>query len=705
MGRARNILTLRRVGRVAGAIALATVGTVALAFAVTPPLDLSTTEALSATVVDRNGVLLRAYTTGEGRWRLPVTVDDVDPRYLAMLKAFEDRRFDTHIGVDPIAMARAAFQAATHGRLVSGGSTLSMQVARLIHGRHERSIGGKIRQMVSAIRLERHLSKTEILNLYLRLAPFGGNVEGIRAASLSYFGKEPRHLSTAEAALLVALPQSPELRRPDRYPAAARRARNHVLDVVRKRGVITDADVARAIDRPVPAARRAFPQLAPHLADRLTGRSGDRAAHAERAAGRPLRTTLDATLQSALQALAVEAAQGLGPRLSVAIVVADIRSADVLAHVGSAGFLDFGRAGAIDMTRAARSPGSTLKPLIYGLAFDAGLAHPAMLIDDVPTRFGLYAPRNFGTDFNGTVTIAHALAASLNIPAVKVLDRLGPGRLAGRLASVGMALSLPQGTAPSLALALGGAGLTLEKLVALYAALAAGGEVRPLNFTVLDEPARSAGASLLSSRSAAQITDILREAPPPPNARGGRIAFKTGTSYGHRDAWSIGYDGRYVIGVWVGRADATAVPELVGRTSAAPILFDAFSRISEAREPFGARIVGAAQARTQDLAPPLQRFEGAAARNGPFSATRPPTIAFPPDLAEVAIPASEPEIVLKATGGELPLTWLVDGKPIGESLSDPSIVVPVRESGFVTLTVIDRRGLSDRATVRIIHED
>ena len=282
------------------------------AFAEAGPLPLEEAKALSVTVVDRDDRLLRAFTTTEGKWRLPLHPKDVDPHYLKMLFAFEDKRFYSHHGIDPKAVVRAVLQMVRHARIVSGGSTLTMQVSRLLDGKHERTAGGKLRQMARAIELERALSKTEILKLYLRLAPFGGNLEGVRAASLAYFGKEPRRLSLGESALLVALPQSPEVRRLDRNPEAARRARNRVLNRAVQAHVITAADAEKGKAERIPTIRYAFPMLAPHLAE-------------SQVAGHPteqiIKLTLDRNLQAILEDLSTEQARLMGDKVSAYIVV------------------------------------------------------------------------------------------------------------------------------------------------------------------------------------------------------------------------------------------------------------------------------------------------------------------------------------------------------------------------------------------------
>lgn len=667
------------------------------------PLDLSTTNNLSTVVLDRNDRLLRAFTTTDGRWRLPVEVGDVDERYLAMLMAFEDKRFYEHGGVDLRSLSRAALQLALNGRIVSGASTLTMQVARLVEGHYERSSSAKARQIVGALRLEHNLTKHQILALYLRLAPFGGNIEGVRAASLAYFGKEPRRLSVGEAALLVALPQSPEWRRPDRNPNAARLARDRVLQRAVEEKVIAQAEATRASQEPVPTGRRPFPKLAPHLAEAEVIVQPNETVH---------RLTIDRGVQRALEVLAEEQTKLLGQKLSAAVLAVDHTTGEVIAHVGSAGYLDDARFGAIDMVGATRSPGSTLKPFIYGLAFEAGLAHPETLIEDRPVRFGNYAPKNFDEDFHGTVTIHDALAQSLNIPAVKVLAAVGPGKLAGRFKKVGVEPTFPDKTLPTLAMALGGVGLTLHDVATLYTALARGGDVTPLVHRRHDLDASAKALlygkqaerkRLLSPLASWYVTDILKDAPPPMNAKAGRFAYKTGTSYGYRDAWAVGYDGKYVVAVWVGRPDGASTPGLSGRTAAAPILFDAFSRLGERRAALAAAPAGVLKVSGAELPPPLKRFRenGAASdvAQGPFLEPG-VLISFPPDRSEVEIEGDDP-LQLKASGGVLPLTWLVNGAPISSDPRARQVVWQPNGGGFVNFSVIDAKGRVDRVTVRL----
>jgi penicillin-binding protein 1C len=649
----------------------------------------------STLVLDREGRLLRPYTTGEGRWRLPATRADVDPRMLAMLFAYEDKRFASHGGIDMVALGRAATQLLTSGRIVSGASTLTMQVARLLEPRAERSFAAKLRQMVRAVEIERKLSKDRILALYLSLAPYGGNLEGVRAASLAYFGKEPRRLTLGEAALLVALPQSPELRRPDRSVEAARRARDRVLDRAAAAGVAPPDEIERAKLEPVPTGRRPMPMLAPQSADAVVADVPDRAIH---------RLTIDAALQRSLEELARDRARALGPDISVAIVAVDHGTGEILARVASSDYFDIRRSGQVDMTQAIRSPGSTLKPFIYGLGFEDGLIHPESLIEDRPTRFGGYAPENFDLTFQGTVTVRRALQLSLNVPAVAVLDKVGASRFTARLAQAGGALVLPKGEAPGLAMGLGGVGVSLMDLTALYAGIARLGTVVPLTERMAQTGEEPAPRRLMEPVAAWYLGNILIGTPPPENAAGGRIAFKTGTSYGYRDAWSVGFDGKRTIGVWVGRPDGAPVPGLIGRSAAAPILFDAFARTGRLIAPLPSGPPGTLIAANTRLPPTLQRFRPTGLA-GESSEPPPPRIMFPPNGARIELASGadgKPEAVaLKVVGGSGDLTVMVNGVPVEAAQGRRTLFFEPDGPGFVRLTVMDARGATDSVVVRL----
>jgi penicillin-binding protein 1C len=687
---------IKLAGAVSAAAGLILIGAFAVWVVSLGPLPLAQALQVSTTIVDRNGKLLRAYAMADGRWRLPVDAKtNVDPGYLKLLLAYEDRRFRSHVGVDPLALGRAAFQLVSRGHIVSGGSTITMQLARLMEPRRERSVYAKLRQMVRALEIERQLTKDQILDLYLALAPYGGNLEGIRAASIAYFGKEPKRLSLAEAALLVALPQSPESRRLDRYPDVAHAARDRVLDRMVEDGQVSEEDAAQAKAAPVPRLRKPLPILAPHSADQAIATVKDA----------PLiKLTLDSSLQKNLEALAHDRAIALGPNISVAIVAVDNESGDILARVGSPDYFDDRRAGQVDMTRAVRSPGSTLKPFIYGLAFEDGFVHPESLIDDRPVRFGSYAPENFDMTFQGTVPVRKALQMSLNVPAIELLDRVGASRLSSRLKQAGANLVLPKDEAPGLAMGLGGVGITLQDLVQLYAGLARLGSTRPLREIMKASDEARESLRLMDPVSAWQVGNVLIGTPPPENAVHNRIAFKTGTSYGYRDAWSVGFDGRVTIGIWVGRPDGAPAPGIVGRTAAAPILFDAFARTGKQPAPLPKPPKGTLVASNAKLPPPLRRFRpvGELVRAGGEQA---PHIQFPLNGSRIDAAGSDggalSAMPVKVAGGVLPMTMLVNGISVGEIDGRRQRLVDPPGPGFTRLTVIDATGAADTVVVRI----
>jgi penicillin-binding protein 1C len=660
------------------------------------PLPLTEARQVSTTIVDRNGKLLRAYAMADGRWRLPVDAKkEIDPTYLKLLLAYEDQRFYSHRGVDPLALARAAVQLVTRGHIVSGGSTITMQLARLMEPRRERSFYAKLRQIVRALELERRLTKDQILNLYLALAPYGGNLEGVRAASIAYFGKEPKRLSLAEAALLVALPQSPERRRLDRYPLAAGEGRDRVLDRIVEEHTLSADEAAQAKATPVPKLRKPMPILAPHSADSAMATVKDAPV---------IKLTLDQGLQKVLEPLARDRAVALGPNVSVAIIVVENDNGDVLARVGSADYFDNSRAGQVDMTRAVRSPGSTLKPFIYGLAFEDGFVHPESLIDDRPVRFGSYAPENFDQTFQGTVPVRRALQFSLNVPAIALLDRVGSSRLSSRLRQAGANLVLPKDEAPGLAMGLGGVGVTLQDLALLYTGLPRLGTTHPLREIMGTNEDGREPRRLMDQVAAWQVGNVLMGTPPPENAAANRIAFKTGTSYGYRDAWSVGFDGRITIAVWVGRPDGAPVPGLIGRAAAAPILFDAFARTGKLPAALPKPPKGALLATNTKLPLPLRRFRpiGELVRTGGEQA---PHIQFPLNGSRLDVDrASGREasaMPVKISGGVLPITMLVNGISVGEIDGRRQRLIDPPGPGFARLTVIDATGAADTVVVRI----
>lgn len=686
-----------RLGAAALAVALA-----ALALAVgfdhwvattrLPPLALDT----SVEVLARDGRLLRAFTVGDGRWRLAVEPSQVDAGYLAMLIAYEDRRFHDHAGVDVLALARALVQAAVHGRRVSGASTLTMQVARLLEDGATGTWAGKLRQVRVALALERVLSKDEILALYLQRAPMGGNLEGVRAGSLAWFGREPARLTEAQAALLIALPQAPALRSPDLHPEAARTARDRVLARVAALGVIADEAASAATREPLPTARLPFPAHAPHLADRLRAADPDARVH---------RTTIDRDLQAALEDLAANALRDLPPQATAALLVADVDAGRILATVGSADYTSDARHGYVDMTQALRSPGSTLKPLVYGLAFSDGLAHPDTLLQDRPANYAGYAPQNFDGGFRGPVTAREALQASLNLPVVALTQALGPARVMAALRQAGVAAVVP-GDVPGLAVSLGGVGVSLEGLLQVYAAIARGGEAVALRATEAGAPApdhRGAGdavaggggsaasptARLMTPQAAWQVADALAGAPRPSPWSDTGVAFKTGTSYGHRDALAIGFDGAHAVAAWVGRADGAPMPGAFGVAVAAPLLFEAFARLGPRTVALPPAPPGTLIATNAELPTPLRHFGTRLAQ--PDDA---PRLTFPPDGAALAPLAGG--ILARVERGRAPFTWFADGAPVVRASFEREARLDLAGPGFVTLSVVDAEGRAAR---------
>jgi len=546
------------------------------------PLPLPDGSGGSTVVLARDGTPLRAFPDRDGVWRYPVAVEDVSPLYVEALLTYEDRWFWRHPGVNPFALARAFAQWIVHGRLVSGGSTLTMQVARILDGTPHSALG-KLRQIARALQLEAHLSKREILALYLERAPFGGTIEGVEAASWAYLGKPASRLSRAEAALLAVLPQMPSRLRPDRNADAARVARDKVLARMADLGVWTPAEVHDARVESVAARALQPPLSAALLAERL---------HAERPGERRIATTIDAELQHALEARVSDYLGRLPERTSAALLVVDNATLEARAYVGSAEFGDEQRLGHVDMVRAWRSPGSTLKPFLYGLALDDGLIDSESLLVDAPQSFGGYRPGNFDLAYNGPIGAAEALRLSLNVPAVDLVDRIGPIRFAARLANAGLDLRLPRGAAPNLSVILGGAGVRMEDLVGAYTALNRGGVAGRVRYARDDA---MIDRRILSDGAAWIVRDILEANPRPGYAPGTfdpgsrpRVAWKTGTSYGFRDAWAVGATRTYTIAVWIGRPDGTPLPGQYGAVTALPLMFqivDSLPRSAVAAAP------------------------------------------------------------------------------------------------------------------------
>lgn len=641
---------------------------------------------VSAIVTDRNGYWLHAFATKEGRWRFSANLDDIDAAFVRELIAIEDKRFYSHWGVDPFAVARAGASAFRSGRIVSGASTITMQTARLLEPR-ERNFGSKLIEMIRAVQLERRLSKREILELYLTLAPYGGNLEGVRAASLIYYGREPERLTPAERAMLIALPQAPEARRPDRRQKAAAAARSIVLDKLAAEGVLDPTIAAEAKDAPVIGRRKIFPRFAYHASAELArDRTGIQST---------IRSTIDISKQMTAERLIAEHVASIRDGATAAAIVIDSASGEVLASVGSSGLEANG--GWIDLTDRVRSPGSLLKPFIYALAFEDGILGANTVIDDMPRGFGGYRPENFDRTFRGEVRVKDALQHSLNVPAVATLERVGAERFSAMLQNAGARIFQRKraDARPTLALALGGAGVTLRDVATLYDGLANGGRVQPLVWLKTDDPPPE-GAQLFDGDTAERINAILRGAP----ALQGRapaalsttapvIAYKTGTSYGYRDAWSAGHADGLTIVVWVGRADGAPRPGETGRKAAAPLLFSLFDAMTNGRSK-------------RPMDPPEESYSPGLVRMAAPPASAPPTILYPVPGSEIFAGSFGGDgVVFAASGGEGDYRWYVDGEEVRADQGAGRTIWRPSQTGFYDVAVVDAQGLSASAKVRV----
>ncbi len=528
----------------------------------------------ATTVLAKDGSPLRAFPSKQGIWRYPIKIEQVSPYYIQALLTYEDRWFYYHIGVNPFSVIRAMLQYIWYGRVVSGASTITMQVARLLEP-HPKTLKGKLWQVFRALQLEYYYSKQQILTLYLNLAPFGGIVEGVQAASYTYLGKSAKELSHAEAALLAVLPQSPSRFRPDRYPQRATQARNKVLDRLAEFKVWSKNIAKQAKQEVVLQYYQPNPLTAPLLARRLQQQYPKQAV---------IQTTLDINLQQRLEDYLKNYISQFPKHSSAAILVVDHQTMEVKAYLGSADFSNQQRFGYVDMITALRSPGSTLKPFLYGLAIEQGLVHSHSLLVDSPITVGNYRPENFSQTYTGAVSVAQALQHSLNIPAVKILQQLQPHYFHTRLAQAGLNLQYSQNAKPNLALILGGTATKLEDLVSLYTTFARQGLAGKLRYTqsqpIEQRYFSEAGVVWI-------IRQILQQSRPDlPNTTSHalrqqrQVAWKTGTSYGFRDAWAIGVSQQYVIGVWLGRPDGTPSPGYYGAVTALPLLFSIVDHLS-----------------------------------------------------------------------------------------------------------------------------
>ena len=645
----------------------------------------------SIVVTDKGGQWLSAYTIDQGRWRLKAELGEIDTRFIDQLLAIEDKRFYRHSGIDPLAIVRAMRSWRQAGYAVSGASTITMQLVRKLEPR-PRTLGSKIIESFRAVQIEMRLSKREILQLYLTHTPYGGNIEGVRAASRIYFDKSPAQLNDAEIALLIALPQAPEARRPDRNPVAAKVSRDKILKKIYQVGLLTRTQYVEAMDVKISNVRHPLPNQA-----WLTGNTIRKKIPQKRSKQRThIISSIDQSIQS--QALRLTKEYTIDKNFNTAVLIVENKTMKVRAHIGSAGRDRPG--GWIDMTARPRSPGSTLKPFIYGFAFDDGLSAPSSFILDAPTRFGTYQPENFNRRYHGRVRIHEALSHSLNVPAVMALDKVGTDRFEAALSLSGSTISKPKQMSgeTGLALALGGVGMRVEDLAVLYTTLANGGKARPLIWLEHDKR-KPKHYQLMQETSARKITDILRQAPTPngrvphwltKNSHG--IAYKTGTSYGFRDAWAAGYTKDWTVIVWTGRPDGAPRVGQTGRIAAAPLLFDIFANLPNKAQK------NSHYQKIADAPRGLQEFAG--------TKTDRPEIIFPPNGAEIAVSTFGNEgrgLSFAARSNQsAALNWFVDGKQIDVQDSSGKAIWKPQSKGFYKISVVDNHGATSHARIRVL---
>ncbi|HZH02581.1 MAG TPA: penicillin-binding protein 1C, partial [Myxococcaceae bacterium] len=562
---------------------------VTAAFVWLVPLPVRLTAAPSTVMLFRDGTVAHASVSPDGRWRLPVSLEAVDPAYVRALLRLEDKRFSWHPGVDPVAMARAAALNALRWRRVSGGSTLTMQLVRVLEPR-PRTLRSKLVEMARALQMELRLSKNQILTAYLQFVPYGRNLEGVEAGAVAYFGHRANHLSPSEIATLLAVPQDPNRR----FPHPRHRARlTGVRDELAARLIDADALVsgtgssrlgdpallAQVRSAPSPDALRPFPRRAPHLAAWLTAQEPGRAV---------LPTTLDSGLQGTAErvmALARAGATAQGIHNGAALLV-DHATSEVRAAVGNFDFGDSEHGGQIVGFQTPRSPGSALKPLLYAMAIESGLAGPDFLVHDVPTLYGTYAPKNFDGQFSGLVRLEEALSRSLNLPFVNLLQRIGVPSFVAQLERMGVSSLQRESGWYGLSMAVGGLEVTPAEVAALYAVLAQGGRTRPLRW--LSDAQRPERVAVLSPGAAWLTRQALglKDRPDFPARRDWtqsppHIHWKTGTSYGHRDAWAVGSGPDYTALVWMGNFDNAASLALVGAEATGPVMFDLLEAVAD----------------------------------------------------------------------------------------------------------------------------
>jgi penicillin-binding protein 1C len=525
----------------------------------------------STVVTDNRGDIIHVYLTADDKWRIRSGLDDISPLLKKTIIYKEDRHFYVHFGINPFSIVRAVVNNTLQGKRTSGASTITMQVARALQPKR-RTYANKMIEIFRALQIEWKYSKDEILNMYCNLLPYGGNIEGMKAASLLYFGKEPDHLSLAEITALSIIPNRPSTLVIGKNNAAIEAERNKWLKRFEEDGFFTANEIADAVREPLTATRKRFPTLAPHLAARLK-REGT------------VRTKLNMKIQSTTEKIVADYCRPL-ERLNIrnaAVVIIDNTTHEVVAYLGSDDFYDSAHSGQVNGATALRQPGSTLKPLLYAMLIDNGTITPKSIVADVPINYEGYAPENYDKQFNGNVSVEYALEHSLNIPAVRGLSILGVQNFVDALSLAGFRQIQKDRKKLGLSMVLGGCGATLEELTALFSVFANEGMYYPPSYVDAQtkKPFR-----LISKEASFMINETLSKVARPDfpinwqsTERMPKIAWKTGTSYGRRDAWSIGYNKKYTVGVWTGNFSGLGIPELTGSSIATPLLFKIFNAI------------------------------------------------------------------------------------------------------------------------------
>ncbi len=706
------------------------------------PLKLDLYAQRSPLLLDHNRRILAYAKSADGRRRFLTAIQNVDPLYLKLLLSSEDQRFYDHPGVDVFAIVRAVLSNLLNLKTMSGASTLDMQCIRMLE-KNPRTLKYKAVEALKALKLRQTLGADGVLQLYLTLAPMGADLEGINAGALAWFGHDARHLTPAEAALLTALPRAPELLRPDRHPKRAAFYVREVLKRALEDGLLPAKSAAAVMQEALPTSLKPIEQEAFYLGQRLLPKlkRTDQI--------RELTVTVDLQIQRLLNALAqdFDRRERARPDQDLAILVIDSASSEVKGYLGGRGMA----VNQLDLVSATRSPGSALKPFAYALAFERRLLHPQTFIADDSTGFHHYQPLNFNKGYAGFISAHDALIYSLNVPAVKILQRLSPALFFNFLNTAKERIILPKGSAPALPLVLGGCGISLYDLTALYSALAAQGRLREPQLVL---PAQRSGhkesaatLQLLSARAAQLTTQILQDNPPPQgfsadslglNAAAGsgsacstgssrKIWYKTGTSYRYADAWALGSDSRYTIGVWTGRRSGKSSYPDTGRSAAAPLLFAVLNALPQLPVHTEQSPIADQNSEYADLLPltadlpalsagdyappPALRFfdkqelpaqlqnswgGSASAQNNSTILTPPLQFVFPSNGARLL---SAPGMIhnVEVQGGTPPYLLSVNG------LVQPDLSFKAQEvPGFYELTLIDAAGRSTVVTVRLL---